>query len=74
MYVGATPDKSGTGIAQVIATDGNLHLDSATSKGIYMNYYKPGNINMVANGGNVGIGLVTAHSKLEVNGNIVTTA
>ena len=30
---------SGTGYASVVATDGNLHLDSGTSNGLYLNYY-----------------------------------
>lgn len=56
MVVGATPDKTNATTAQVIATNGNLHLDSSTSHAIYMNFYKPGNIYMAPNGGNVGIG------------------
>lgn len=29
----------GTGTASIIGTDGNLHFDAGTSKGIYLNYY-----------------------------------
>jgi hypothetical protein len=43
LYVGAGSNKSGSGIAQAITTDGNLHLDCASnSKQIYMNYYSGG--------------------------------
>ena len=42
-YVGAGTQKSGSGAAAVISTDGNLHLDCASnSKQIYMNYYSGG--------------------------------
>jgi len=40
LYVGASGNRSASGIAQAITTDGNLHLDCATnSKQIYINYY-----------------------------------
>ena len=40
LYVGAASNKNSSYTAQVISTDGNLHLDSGTaSKEIYMNYY-----------------------------------
>jgi hypothetical protein len=43
LYVGAGTNKSGSGAAQAISTDGNLHLDCASnSKQIYMNYYSGG--------------------------------
>ena len=43
LYVGAGSNKSGSGAAQAISTDGNLHLDCASnSKQIYMNYYSGG--------------------------------
>ena len=43
LYVGAGSQKSGSGAAAVISTDGNLHLDCASNtKQIYMNYYSGG--------------------------------
>jgi len=39
IVVGATPDKSGVGTAQVITTNGNLHLDGGNSNDIYYGYY-----------------------------------
>jgi hypothetical protein len=43
LYVGAGTNKSGSGSAQAISTDGNLHLDCATnSKQMYLNYYAGG--------------------------------
>ena len=44
LYVGATTNRSTAATkAQVISTDGNLHLDSGTSKGLYLNHHT-GNI------------------------------
>ena len=43
LYVGATSDRTSSSYttkAQVIATDGNLHLDSGNARDIYMNYYR----------------------------------
>jgi hypothetical protein len=42
LRVGATPSVVGNSIAQVISTDGNLHLDSGTNQQIYLNYYSAG--------------------------------
>lgn len=42
LRVGSTPNVSGTSIAQVISTDGNLHLDSGANNNIYLNYYSAG--------------------------------
>jgi hypothetical protein len=39
LAVGATPDRSGAGTAQVITTNGNLHLDAGNSNNIYYGYY-----------------------------------
>jgi hypothetical protein len=45
LYVGAASNKLGSYTAQVISTDGNLHLDSASaSKQMYLNYYSGQNI------------------------------
>lgn len=42
LYVGATPDKTQNNRAQVISTDGNLHLDSGRNNSMYLNYYSSG--------------------------------
>jgi hypothetical protein len=39
LTVGATPDRSGASNAQVITTNGNLHLDGGNSNTIYYGYY-----------------------------------
>lgn len=39
LKVGSTTNGIGNAVAQVIATDGNLHLDSGTNQDIYLNYY-----------------------------------
>jgi hypothetical protein len=39
LTVGATPDRSGASNAQVITTNGNLHLDAGNSNSIYYGYY-----------------------------------
>jgi hypothetical protein len=39
LIVGATPDRSGVRTAQVITTNGNLHIDAGNSNGIYYGYY-----------------------------------
>ena len=39
LTVGATPDRSGASNAQVISTNGNLHLDGGNSNDIYYGYY-----------------------------------
>jgi hypothetical protein len=39
LIVGATPDRAGVATAQVITTNGNLHIDAGNSNGIYYGYY-----------------------------------
>jgi hypothetical protein len=39
LIVGATPDRSGAGTAQVITTNGNVHIDGANSNAIYYGFY-----------------------------------
>ena len=64
LRVGSTPNVSSAGIAQVIATDGNLHLDSGSSNGIYLNYYSSGRpINV--------FGAINSYSQINCSSNIV---
>lgn len=62
LAVGAGGSKIGTGIAHVITTDGNLHLDCATSKATYINYYSTTNTYINPQGGSIGIGTSTLDS------------
>ena len=39
LIVGATPDRSGAATAQVITTNGNLHMDAGNSLDMYYGYY-----------------------------------
>ena len=42
LYVGATQAKAGASTAQVISSNGNLHLDAGSSNDMYLNYYSSG--------------------------------
>jgi hypothetical protein len=59
LYVGAAPTTITTDRAQVISTNGNLHLDSGTNRNTYINHYSQTNTFINAQGGNVGIGTTT---------------
>ena len=60
-----------TSHASVVATNGNLHLDSKETHNIYLNHYSKGNTFINTTGGNVGIGTTNPSSwKLAVNGQI----
>ncbi len=69
LYVGASPANYTTAsTAQVLASDGNLHLDPATGKNMYIGYYQARDIFLNPNGGKVGIGTTAPTATLEVNG------
>ncbi len=70
LYVGASPNQAVALTAQVISTDGNLHLDPAPSKNMYLGYYQARDIYINPNGANVGIGNTGPGRKLEVTGDI----
>ncbi len=60
----------GTTKASVVATNGNLHLDSKDGNATYLNHYSKGNTYLNTQGGNVGIGTSSPAEKLHVNGSI----
>ena len=60
-----------SGIATVVATNGNLHLDSKDAYSTYINHYSGGNTFINTNSGSVGIGTTaTGTHKLAVEGTI----
>jgi hypothetical protein len=70
LRVGAGPATPSNTVAQVVASDGNLHLDSGTGQLTYINYYSETNTLINPNAGNVGIGSYNPIHKLTVGGNI----
>jgi hypothetical protein len=75
LAVGSGGSKVGSEVAQVISTDGNLHLDSANNgNAIYIQYYyAAGNTYINAAGGSVGVGTTAPSYKLDVTGTIRAT-
>lgn len=68
LYVGAALNQGVALTAQVLASDGNLHLDPAAAHNIYIGYYQARDVFINPNGGNVGIGTTSPAASLEVNG------
>lgn len=66
LYVGARPNIITTNRAQVISTNGNLHLDSAPNRLTYVNHYSRTHTIMNVRGGNVGIGTQNPRVQLHV--------
>ena len=67
-----------TGEAWIRASNGNLHLDSKSGHGLFLNHYHDGNIYMgvtaSGGGGNVGIGTTGPADKLEIAGGYIVPA
>lgn len=69
LYIGASPNNQSAALtAQIIASDGNLHMDPAAGKNLYFGYFQARDIYLNPNGGKVGIGTTTPAASLEVNG------
>ena len=67
LYIGATPiNQTNASTAQVIASDGNLRIDPASGKNIYMGYFQTRDIYLDPLGGNVGIGTSNPQRNLSV--------
>jgi hypothetical protein len=73
LYVGASPNIGASLTAQVISTDGNLHLDPAPSKNMYLGYYQPRDIYINPSGGNVGVGTTSPGFRLHVPSGYIGT-
>ncbi len=65
LYIGASATNYSTALtAQVLVSDGNLHLDPAAGKKIYIGYYQAGDIIINSN---VGIGISDPGYQLDIN-------
>lgn len=73
LYVGAGVNQALASTAQVIVTDGNLHLDPAPSKNMYLGYYQPRDMFINPNGGNVGVGTTSPAFRLHVPSGYIGT-
>jgi len=69
LYVGSGTNRVVPGTAQVISSNGNLHLDAGQTQNIYLGYFTPTSTYINPNGGNVGIGTANPADKLDINGN-----
>jgi hypothetical protein len=65
---------TGTEMASVATTDGNLHLDSADSNnGIYLNYYAGTNGTLFGSGANSTVAHMTSAGNLSMNGDLTVS-
>lgn len=63
LRVGSSAQLSGSNVAAVISTDGNIHLDAASGKTMYLNYYSSGSAVSVH-------GAISTTSTITTGGNI----
>jgi len=74
LAVGAGPNQIASNKAQVISTNGNLHLDSGVGQHTYINHYSGTHTFLNTGSGNVGIGTTSPGQKLTVAGVIESTS
>ncbi len=70
LYVGAGTNQAATSTAQVLSSDGNLHIDPAPGKNIYLGHHQPRDIIVNAFGGKVGVGTTGPSYTLDVTGSL----
>ncbi|MBO9620879.1 MAG: hypothetical protein J7539_17795 [Niabella sp.] len=68
LYVGSGTNRIASGVAQVLSSNGNLHLDAGQNQHIYLGYFTSTPTYINPNGGNVGIGTTNPLSKLHIAG------
>ncbi len=73
LLIGAGTNQGISQTAQIISTDGNLHIDPAPSKNMYIGYYQARDLYINPSGGNVGIGNSGPGYKLDVSGTLNAT-
>ncbi|RKN82423.1 tail fiber protein [Ulvibacterium marinum] len=66
-YLKVGGHERGTNRASIVATNGNLHIDSKNGFGLYLNHYSQGKTLINTQGGDVGIGTTVPGAKLHVN-------
>ncbi|MFY9618745.1 MAG: hypothetical protein WAM70_14100 [Pyrinomonadaceae bacterium] len=62
-----------SGRAQVLSSNGNLHLDGGSGQAVYLSWLNTSNTIINGQGGNVGVGTPTPGYRLDVNGEINAT-
>jgi len=67
LSVGSGNPSVASGKAEVVSTNGNLHIDAGTGQSVYIGYFTADNTYINPNGGYVGIGTGSASRPLEVN-------
>ena len=70
LYVGAGGNTISANRAQVISTNGNLHLDAGVGQNIYIANYNGSNTFMQTGGGNLGVGTTSPSYKVHAAGDI----
>jgi hypothetical protein len=68
LLIGSAPNQWVAATAQVLSTDGNLHIDPASAKNMYFWYYQARDIYLNPNWGNIGIWTTAPDQKLTIKG------
>lgn len=67
LRVGSGNSAISSGVAQVVSTNGNLHLDSGTGQDVYLQHFTGRNVFSNLNGGSMGIGTPSPNARLTVS-------